>query len=156
MKQHIRNKVIFKGEPEKLIIIRDLLQPSDPQIFFLFEHILPLDGKNPLEVWGVDDECEESDSVLYHNQTILEYTFDTVNRVPLPVYRKLADMFSDAKLEIHYASEDLGDNCGIYNLLIDGSLSFSEPDDPFLFACEIWNKDPEEEMAERAINFYEE
>ena len=60
-------------------------------------------------------------------------------------------------MKIEYASDDYGEDCGIYESKEGSSeLTFIEPDDPFVFACLLWDIDPDEEMQERMINFYEE
>ena len=60
-------------------------------------------------------------------------------------------------MTIKFASEEYGENCGIYESKEgEKELVFQEPDDPFVFACEIWDIDPDEEMQERMINFAEE
>lgn len=157
MRKYIRTKAVFKGEPAQLEPITLELKPVGSIEEISFEKILPLDGQTPEEVWGTPGDCEETDMILYRNSTILEYSFDTEDAIPLPVYERLAEMYPDLQLQLKYASEDYGENCGIYNSPAGSSvLTFEESDDPFLLACEIWDVDPDEEMAERSVNYYEE
>ena len=122
--------------------------------------ILPLPEDSPearQELWDISSDPEELDWVLYRNGTILEYSFDTHNAIPLPFFRKLAETYPSHHLKIEYASDDYGEDCGIYESLEgSGELVFKEPDDPFVFACLLWDIDPDEEMQERMINAYEE
>jgi hypothetical protein len=156
MDSYIRNKLIFKGTEEVMRPFAEELKYGDEPLNF--NKFIPVaDDSEKEEKWGIAKDFEEFDWVLWRNGTILEYTFDTVNAIPLPVYRKLAELYPDKDMEVRYADEDLGENCGIYESPAGSSeLTAKEPDDPFLFACEIWDKDPDEEMQERMINFYEE
>ena len=154
MKKYIRNKLIFTGTPERLNAIAKDVEDDHEQIGF--HRILPLTGDMETD-WGIAAEPEELDRILYRNGTILEYSFDTLGGIPLPVFQRLAEQYPDVRMTVHYASEDYGEDCGIYESL-EGSTQLSEetPEDPLVFACELWDVDPEEEMQERMINFYEE
>ncbi|MBR0419802.1 MAG: hypothetical protein IJI66_11600 [Erysipelotrichaceae bacterium] len=156
MDRYIRNKLIFKGTAEEMKpFVQELKYGDEPLNFNKF--IPVTDETEKEEKWGIARDFEEFDWVLWRNDTILEYTFDTINAIPLPVYRKLAELYPEKQMEVKYADEDLGENCGIYESVAGSNeLIAKEPDDPFEFSCEVWDKDPEEEMQERMINFYEE
>ena len=155
MSLYVRSKVLFVGEPEVLERITREVEENGEAISF--ERILPLNGADPEEVWGVSGEAEETDRILYRNRTYLEYSFDTEDRAPEAVYRALAERYPEPEMTVRYASEDIGEECGIWEAGEgSGEAVFQEPDDPFLFACEVWDRDPDEEMNERAVNFYEE
>ena len=156
MAKYVRTKLEFKGETECLKAIAQQLKSDKEAISFT--NVIPLeDPSKAEEMWGVVSDAEESDMVLWRNGTILEFTFDTPGKPPVPVYRKLASLYPQLPLKIEYAFEEYGENCGIY-LSPEGSgeLEFAEPDDPFVFACEVWDVDPDEEMGEMDINYYEE
>ena len=60
-------------------------------------------------------------------------------------------------MKAQYAYEEYGENCGIYQSDAGtDELQFIEPDDPIVFACDIWEVDPDEVMGEMSINYYEE
>ena len=154
MKQYTRTKLIFTGAPERLNTLTKELEDEHEQIDF--HRILPLAGSMESD-WGISAEPEETDRILYRNGTILEYSFDTLGGIPLPVFRRLAEQYPDVHMTAKYASEDYGEDCGIYESPEGSSEAvYREPEDPLVFACEIWDVDPEEEMQERMINFYEE
>jgi hypothetical protein len=155
MKQYIRTKLTFTGEPDRIgEITEELGTKQDP---IRFERILSLGGEDPAGKWGTETECEETDLIVYRNGTKAEYTFDTVKTMPLPIYRKLAEIYPDVQITIDHASEDYGNGCGRLESPAGSSeLTETEIDDPFVFACDVWEIDPEEEMAEEMINFYEE
>ena len=158
MKQYVRNKLIFNGTPETLNPLVKQLVSDDESTPICFNKIIPLTDESEMEEkWGIPSEPEEMDWVLYRDQTILEYSFDTINKTPLPIFEKLAEIYPDFVMRVEYASEDYGEDCGIYKKAEGSSeLVFEEPDEPLIFACEIWDRDPDEEMAERMINAYEE
>ena len=159
MVQYVRNKLEFRGTPDTLNPIVQQLVSDDGKVPISFSKIIPLNDESEMEEkWGIPSEPEEMDWILYRDGTYLEYSFDTCNKTPLPVFQKLAEMYPDRFMKVEFASEDYGENCGIYKKA-EGSteLVFEEPDyEPLVFACEIWGIDPEEEMAERMINEYEE
>ena len=158
MDQYVRNKLIFDGTPETLNPLVKELASDDGNDPLCFNKIIPLENEDEkLEKWGIPSDPEEMDWVLYHNQTILEYQFDTCNKTPLPIFEELAKKYPDYVMRVEYASDDYGENCGIYKKAQGSSeLVFEEADEPLIFACEIWDRDPDEEMAERMINEYEE
>ena len=157
MKEYVRTKLIFTGTPETLNLLMQKLAAADGSVPLSFADILPLNEAGMEESWGIPGEPEELDSILYRNGTILEYSFDTLKKTPLPVLQKLAELYPDYHMTVRYASEDYGENCGIYESA-EGTneLIFQEPEEPLIFACEIWDVDPDEEMQERMINFNEE
>lgn len=155
---YFRNKLIFTGTPETLTALVAKLETTDKDPIN-FNKIIPLndDHSDMEEKWGISADPEELDWVLYHNQTILEYSFDTEGAIPLPIFKKLAETYPEYAMKVNYASDDYGEDCGIYESPEGSSeLEAKEPDDPFVFGCEIWDRDPDEEMQERMINAYEE
>ena len=64
---------------------------------------------------------------------------------PEPIFKKLAEQYPDLLIEIEYADEDLGNNCGSYSYA-DGEWVYKNGD--LEFACQMWDVDPEEYMEE--------
>ena len=72
-------------------------------------------------------------------------SFMTAWSTPEPVFVKLAEQYPDLLIEIEYADEDLGSNCGSYSY-VDGKWGYKIGD--LEFACQMWDVDPEEYMEE--------
>ena len=70
-------------------------------------------------------------------------TFETAWSAPYPIYEELAKKFPGVDIDVDYADEDLGSNCGQITCR-DGMCVCDEPEDPFVFACDIWDYDPDE------------
>lgn len=67
--------------------------------------------------------------------------FNTAWDTPEPVMRELSKKYH-TRVEVYYADEDLGNNCGHY-VYDDGDIVEDEVGD-YELACEIWEYDPEE------------
>ena len=151
MNRYIRTKINFTKDPERIKQITEELGET-----FDFTRIIPLNkNEDPFEKWGSGSGPEEQDLIVYQNGTKAEYTFDTLKSAPLRIYEKLAERYPDVQLKISYASEDYGNDCGSYEA-IEGKLQALELEDPFVFACDVWEVDPEEQAIEEMINYYEE
>jgi len=160
MKGYIINKIVFYGTGGPLSELSKKLGDGEGEEALRFERILPLTDETPegmKKAWGIQAKPEEMESILYRNQTILEYTFKTEDGVPMPVFRKLAESFPEFRMCVQFASDDYGEFCGDYESG-EGSAALAEKkiDDPLVFACDLWGVDPDEEMQERMINAYEE
>ena len=156
MAKYVRTRLNFTGETELLKqVMNDL---ADEKEKISFARIIPLAETDlPEEKWGVADDAEETDAVLYRNGTALEFLFDTIKKAPVPVYHKLAEMYPQLHMKAEYAYEEYGVSCGTYESEAGSSEAlFSEPDEPIIFACEVWDVDPDEVLAEESINYYEE
>ncbi|MBO4358751.1 MAG: hypothetical protein IKX97_03850 [Erysipelotrichaceae bacterium] len=156
MALYVRTKLNFEGDPERIQEITESLKNEKDPIDF--RKIIPLSEDEDMEEkWGITSLPEELDVIVYRNGTKAEFSFDTEKNKPLKIYEELGKMFPDCHMTINYAYEDYGNDCGIYESEEGSSeLTFKEPDDPFVFACDVWEVDPDEEMNERMINFYEE
>ena len=155
MAKYVRTKLIFEGESEGLKKIVEELKGDD---VIDFNKIIPLNDENEIvEKWGIEDKPEELDMILYRNETLLEYSFDTLKKAPMPILEKAAEMYPECHIVVKYAYEDYGNNCAMYESLKDSKeLVEKQLDDPFVFACDVWEVDPDEAMIEEAINYYEE
>ncbi|MBR2740409.1 MAG: hypothetical protein IKD87_07040 [Oscillospiraceae bacterium] len=161
MKSYIRNKMTFRGESEDLRALRDRIAESAGSEAISLAGIIPAgeSEEERKELWGTESEAEETDVILYRNDTILEYTFDTLSDPPVPVFRKLASDNPGLRMTVKWAHEDIGPDsrCGIFESEEgSGELTEAEPDDAFELACEVWDRDPDEERMELEINFMEE
>lgn len=87
--------------------------------------------------WGT--KWNASEPIWYGNMV----SFDTAWSAPYPIYEKLAKKFPGIDIDIDYADEDLGSNCGQITCR-DGVCEYNEPNDPFAFACDIWGYDIDE------------
>ena len=90
--------------------------------------------------WGTKwDACDTS--IMIRNECI-SITFDTAWNAPYPIYAAIARKFPTISIEVEYADEDLGNNCGTISYE-DGEF-LGEVDGDFDFACNIWGCDPSE------------
>ncbi len=79
-------------------------------------------------------------------------TFNTAWSSPVPIYKKLTELFPDVSFEVTYADEDLGNNCGVITWnQREGFID--SPMDDFDFACDVWGYDPDEMRREYAESF---
>jgi hypothetical protein len=84
--------------------------------------------------WGT--KWNSSDGI-YENGTL---SFQTAWSLPEPVLVKLSEMFPDVTIGVVYADEDIGSNCGEFQL-VDGNIeNYIEYDG--IQACEVWGYDP--------------
>lgn len=152
--------MLLEGDPEELKITASMLESAEDGTPVSFGKIIPADGADADErnrLWGTPEDAEETDVISFRGGAALEYTFDTVKTCPAPVFRRLAEMHPGLGMTVRYAYEDYGNDCGTYRSEPgSGELVFLEPEDPFVFACEVWDVDPDEEMAELEINYAEE
>ena len=91
--------------------------------------------------WGTKwDACEpEAQFSTEH----IDIVFDTAWSTPEPVFTKLAEMFPKAEIEVDYADEDFGSNCGtiIYG---DGEEVSWEAKDTRFAVVDVWGYDESE------------
>ena len=81
-----------------------------------------------------------------------EVTFQTAWSSPMPVLRKLSKMFPTLTISVSYADEDLGANCGRYDLkggkIVD-KYSPADETEALKHACDVWGYDYDEILEER-------
>lgn len=90
--------------------------------------------------WDTYDGCLNDDHSCY---------FYTANSTPFPAMVALSKMLPGCEVEVEYAGEDYGRNCGRYTLK-NGELESSylpDGEDALMFALELWGEDYEEYMA---------
>lgn len=95
-----------------------------------------------LENWGTKWNANETviDSVVIE--------FQTAWSIPLPIYVKLSKQLPDEVIEVIYADEDIGSNCG--KLLFRNGAEVEKVDigNPRKFACDVWGYDYEDYRGE--------
>ena len=92
--------------------------------------------------WGTKWDACEPDADLSSTEYI-GIDFNTAWSTPEPVFTKLAEMFPKAEIEIDYADEDFGSNCGtlIYG---DGEEVSWEAKDTRFAVVDVWGYDESE------------
>lgn len=92
--------------------------------------------------WGT--KWNAGDTVVYSD--IIE--FQTAWSTPIPVFVELSKRLKNVEINVDYADEDIGSNCGSL-LIINGNVHQFEPDNPREFACSMWGYDYDEYCKER-------
>lgn len=104
------------------------------------------------EVWGT--KWNACDGFINKNE---EVEFDTAWSTPEPLMIKLSEKFPEDRIEVHYADEDIGYNCGYYVLqngkvIVDvnrDDLNNNEEDGSVKFALNLKGQSYEEYIKER-------
>ena len=90
--------------------------------------------------WGTKwDVCNPSVQTTNNEITL---KFETAWSTPEPIFKKLAEQYPDLMIDIDYADEDLGHNCGNYSY-VDGKWGYVIGD--YEFACSMWDEYVEED-----------
>lgn len=77
-------------------------------------------------------------------ETKIEFTFETAWSEPRPIYEEIVKKYPNIELEIDYANEDLGCDCGsIY--YFDGIWEYVNQDEDFARELWGWGYDDEED-----------
>lgn len=92
--------------------------------------------------WGT--KWNAGDTVVYSD--VIE--FQTAWSTPIPVFVELSKRLKNVEINVDYADEDIGSNCGSL-LIINGNVHQFEPDNPREFACNMWGYDYDEYCKER-------
>lgn len=81
-------------------------------------------------------------NVHIRNNTV---SFETAWSFPDGIYQRLAELYPNVTIEVDFADEDLGNNCGMaeYNDCDPGN-NWVEYIDSLEFACSVWDYDYEE------------
>ena len=90
-----------------------------------------------IDNWGTkwnscDSRCDEYDSI----------TFETAWSSPYNVIKKLSEKFPTITINVKYADEDIGNNCGEYEFLNGEEIVFRDLDPHEI--CELWGLDVKE------------
>lgn len=84
------------------------------------------------------------------NETVVDsdvIEFQTAWSAPSPIYLKLSKELPDEVIEVNYADEDIGSNCGVLRYK-DGEVEKVDIDNPTKFACDVWGYDYEDYRGE--------
>mgnify|MGYP002523298255 CR=1 FL=1 len=96
--------------------------------------------------WGTKWDAYEVLYDVYDDR--IELFFQTAWNAPYPIFDELSAMFPTLEINVKYADEDLGNNCG-ESLYYDGEeVYYDERTDDLKFACEVWNYDYDEIVKE--------
>lgn len=87
--------------------------------------------------WGASESYLESPTSI---------SFNTAWSAAIPVLAKLAQMYPDVEIDLEFADEDIGSNCGRVKFKGDiyDEEFFEYGEESVRFACELWGEDPEE------------
>ena len=87
-----------------------------------------------IDNWGTKwNACDPS----WTDEKTLE--FNTAWNMPQGIYRKLSQMYPNICIEVRYADEDLGSNCGTATFQ-NGKVDINQVND-FKFASDLWGVD---------------
>lgn len=87
-----------------------------------------------IDNWGTKwNACDPS----WTDERTLE--FNTAWSMPQGIYRKLSQMYPNICIEVRYADEDLGSNCGTATFQ-NGKVDINQVND-FKFASDLWGVD---------------
>ena len=95
------------------------------------------------EHWGTKWDAYDIEVVDREN-AFIQINFLTAWSTPLAAIKTLAGQYPDLTIDVDFADEDLGNNCGSYGF---NETGYWESIGDFDFACEMWGYDPEEERA---------
>ena len=107
------------------------------------EHIQLIDGKEWFDwydwnsdKWGT--KWNAVDSYMHKGKSWVTFVFDTAWKCPLPIFNELAKLGYD--MEIKYADEDYGYNCGRFSYDKELKALVEEPiENERQFARNLWN-----------------
>ena len=122
MPNHITNIVTFEGEETKVKEIVDYLNTKDgpDEQQFDFAKIIPVEDKNDSSGWAQVDEHRKKWGTKWNSYDLSfkdnVFTFDTAWSTPFLVIERLSQIFPDVLIKVKYADEDIGSNCGWYDL----------------------------------------
>ena len=90
--------------------------------------------------WGTKWDCY--DVYAENSEDCIYITFKTAWSTPYPVFEELAKQYPTLNIEVQYADEDFGSNCGTYSFKNGEFFEDSEGD--YEFACQLWEYEPDE------------
>lgn len=100
--------------------------------------------------WGTKWNACDSDSLdslmpvrsSENGQYVMGYTFETAWSMPNGIYVGLSKMFPEITLEVQYADEDMGQNCGVVvyrnGEAIDSTIYEVPSKEAYEFAIDVW------------------
>lgn len=170
MPNHVTNIIYVSGNEKTInkyfsLVKSEPATPKDEQRAFDFEKIIPMPKHIFRGNLGPKEEAQYGKENCWYEWSINNWgtkwncynisidddggiCFDTAWATPIPIFEALSKRFKSLKFEVHYADEDMGNNCGIITLKGGKVIDHWEPpteDEAMDFACEIKGYDPREE-----------
>lgn len=98
--------------------------------------------------WSIKNWGTKWDTYDGYSNDDTSCCFQTAWSTPFPAMVALSKMLPDCEVEVMYADEDYGRNCGRYTLKNGELLTSYQPDgdEALAFALDIWSEDYEEYM----------
>jgi hypothetical protein len=135
---------VDKETGEARVIDFEKIIPMPPNIFrgSMGKEEWKIYGRNNWYDWSIenwDTKWNASNGYRHNDKCIV---FDTAWSLPYNIYCELAKKYPKAIIEVMYADEDIGSNCGHFKLRYGTSdlLIFDYPmSDPKRFANRLWN-----------------
>lgn len=90
--------------------------------------------------WGTKWDTCDCETPEMDNDTII-LDFQTAWSTPFEVFQNLSKQYPNIIIDVEYADEDLGSNCGVYGF--EDGTHYEESRD-YDFACKLWGYTPEE------------
>ena len=96
-----------------------------------------------INTWGTKWDTYDGGSIDDHS-----CYFQTAWSTPRPAMTALSKMLPDCVIEVEYADEDYGHNCGRYNLKNGERIDSYQPDgdEALRYSLDVWGEDYEEYM----------
>ena len=144
MPNWVRNKVLISGTKKDL---DDLLKKCETYTnCFSFEGIIPMPDDVDdwyhwsIEHWGTKWDTEDAD-VYRMDKENASIVFETAWSAPIPVYEAIHKRYPNMCIDVEYADEDLGSNCGTWQ---NGFLWTPSEARALDFAANVWGYSKEE------------
>lgn len=176
MPNWVRNNVVVNGNKKDLIAFERkhfktenrergfdfntiIEMPSDIFQGNIGEEERKLYGRNNWYDWSIDNwgtkwnasNTQYKGIGLDNNRVFLRFSFDTAWSCPFPIYEKLQKLYPDLAIEVEWADEDIGSNCGTISIYKDEPLvCHMDGDDEF--ANEVWGYEHIDDEDEEEIN----
>ena len=169
MPNHVRNRLMFEGEPKQVAALLAAIQNEKYGIGSIdFQKIIPTPsniyrgdlgqkereryGENNWYDWSVKNWGTKWNAYGYDET--FSYTpgepllFLTAWSSPHPILEQLSEKYPDMEITHEWADEDIGNNCGRCSYLGGERTEEWTPDfeeEAVEFACEVWGTSPEDE-----------
>lgn len=129
--QESDGKDVFKSKPITFEEEKELLKKFGASDWYKWN----------IKNWGT--KWNAYDIITEYN----ELEFQTAWSTPVPIFEALSKIFPNVIINVRYADEDIGSNCGSYELK-NGKI-ISEENGDAQFACEMWGNDYQEYLDEQ-------
>lgn len=98
--------------------------------------------------WSIKNWGTKWDTYDGYSNDDTSCCFQTAWSTPFPAMVALSKMLPDCEIEVEYADEDYGSNCGRYTLKNGEVITSYQPDgeEALMFSLEVWGEDYEEYM----------